>query len=102
MSEPTEIRELQSQISHQIEVLDQLVTYLASYIAKRWRASLLDRVVVEVGDVRPRVLSDPSLERLDELRRFRHFKRYYYRIDYDPDKLAFLVKKTASFSSDDS
>jgi hypothetical protein len=35
MSGPTEIRELQSQISHQIEVLDQLVTYLESYIAKR-------------------------------------------------------------------
>ena len=35
MSGPSEIRELQSQISHQIEVLDQLVTYLESYIAKR-------------------------------------------------------------------
>ena len=138
MSGPSEIRELQSQISHQIEVLHQLVTYLESYIAKRpeeaqatredgfvvagvlenyytaaetvllrivqqfgnqldaerWHASLLDRLAVEVGDVRPRVLSDPSHERLDELRRFRHFKRYYYRIDYDWDKLAFLIKKT--------
>ena len=61
----------------------------------RQRESLLDRLRVEIRDVRPRVLSEPSLERLDELRRFRRFKRYYYRIDHDPDKLAFLVKKTS-------
>ena len=138
MSEPTEIRELQSQISHQIEVLDELVTYLGSYIAKRpeetertredglvvagvlenyytaaetvllrivqqfgnqldaerWRASLLEQLTIDVRDVRPRVLTDATCARLDELRRFRHFKRYYYRIDYDWDKLAFLIKKT--------
>ena len=34
-----------------------------------------------------------TFERLDELRRFRHFKRYYYRLDYDWDKLDFVVKK---------
>ena len=46
------------------------------------------------GDVRPRILSDAARSLLDELRRFRHFKRYYYRIDYDWDKLSFLIKKT--------
>ncbi len=138
MSEPTEIRELQSQIDHQIGVLDELVTYLGSYIAKRpeetvrtredglvvagvlenyytaaetvllrivqqfgneldpkrWHASLLERLTIDVRDVRPRVLTDATSSCLDELRRFRHFKRYYYRIDYDWDKLAFLIKKT--------
>lgn len=29
----------------------------------------------------------------DLLRRFRHFKRYYYRIEYDWDKLDFLIRK---------
>jgi len=138
MSGPTEIRELQSQIDHQIEVLGELVTYLGAYLAERseeaeatredglivagvlenyytaaetvllrivqqfgnqldaerWHASLLDRLAMNVRDVRPRVLADATFARLDELRRFRHFKRYYYRIDYDWDKLAFLVKKT--------
>ena len=35
MSKPTEIRELQSQISHQIEVLQEVLSYLNSSIAKR-------------------------------------------------------------------
>lgn len=138
MSKSPEIRELQSQIDHQIEVLGELVVYLGSYIAKRpadaeatredglvvagvlenyftaaetvllrivqqfgnqldgerWHANLLDRLATEVRGVRPRVLAEATRTRLDELRRFRHFKRYYYRIDYDWDKLAFLIKKT--------
>ena len=138
MNGPTEIRELQSQIDHQIEVLGELVSYLGSYIAnrpenaeatredglvvagvlenyytaaetvllrivqqfgneldaERWHASLLDRLAMDVSDVRLRVLADLTCARLDELRRFRHFKHYYYRIDYDWDKLAFLIKKT--------
>ena len=34
-----------------------------------------------------------TVERLDELRRFRRFKGYYCRLDYDWDKLDFVVKK---------
>lgn len=60
---------------------------------ERWHADLLDRLSHDVPDIRPRVLSGYTHERLDELRRFRHFKRYYYRLDYDWDKLDFLVKK---------
>jgi len=59
----------------------------------RWHADLLHRLHIEVGGVRPRVLSDASYADLDELRRFRHFKRYYYRVEYDWDKLDFLVGK---------
>jgi len=59
----------------------------------RWHADLLARLIVDVENVRPRVIRDDTSERLDELRRFRHFKRYYYRTDYDWDKLEFLVKK---------
>lgn len=59
----------------------------------RWHADILDRLSYPVQGVRPRVLSEHCYTRLDELRRFRHFKRYYYRVDYDWDKLEFLIKK---------
>lgn len=59
----------------------------------RWHADLLNRLNIEVSGIRPRLLSDESYDALDELRRFRHFKRYYYRIEYDWDKLDFLVAK---------
>ena len=61
--------------------------------SERWHASLLERVNTEVPGIRPRILEAYTSERLDELRRFRHFKRYYYRLDYDWDKLDFVVKK---------
>lgn len=59
----------------------------------RWHADLLERLSQELPAVRPRLLSRFTFDRLDELRRFRHFKRYYYRLDYDWDKLDFLAKK---------
>lgn len=58
-----------------------------------WHADLLERLSRELPETRPRVLGDESYRGLDELRRFRHFKRYYYRLDYDWDKLDFLTKK---------
>jgi len=61
----------------------------------RWHAELLERVGIEVPGVRPRVVGRDTLGRLDELRRFRHFKRYYFQIEYDWDKLDFLVRKQA-------
>ncbi len=61
--------------------------------SERWHASLLERVNTEVPGIRPRILEAYTSERLDELRRFRHFKRYYYRLDYDWDKLDFVIKK---------
>lgn len=61
--------------------------------ADRWHADLLDRLTHEVKKIRPKVLENDTYKRLDELRRFRHFKRYYYETDYDWDKLDFLIKK---------
>lgn len=58
-----------------------------------WRAGLLNRLSTEVPGVRPRILSRETYESLDELRRFRHFKRYYFRLDYDWDRLDFVMKK---------
>jgi hypothetical protein len=60
---------------------------------ERWHADLLYRLNIEVDGIRPRLLTDDSYSDLDELRRFRHFKRYYYRIEYDWDTLDFLIRK---------
>jgi hypothetical protein len=58
---------------------------------ERWRADLLDKMVLEKKGIRPRVLSDESHRLLTELMRFRHFKRYYLEVDYDWEKLRFLL-----------
>lgn len=67
--------------------------------AERWHADLLNRLAVDVPGIRPRVLSDGSHRLLDELRRFRHFKRYYFGIEYDWDKLDFLIRKQRELHS---
>lgn len=58
--------------------------------AGRWHAEVLRRMTLCVEGVRERVLSDATFARLDELRRFRHFRRYYFGQEYDWGKLAYL------------
>jgi hypothetical protein len=48
-------------------------------------------MLLEKKGVRPPVLSDASHALLTELMRFRHFKRYYLELDYDWEKLRFLL-----------
>lgn len=61
--------------------------------ADRWHSELLDRMLLSIPGVRPRVLSEEVHHSLRELMRFRHFKRYYLEFDYDWDRLDFLCKK---------
>lgn len=58
---------------------------------EKWHTDLLDKMLIEKEGVRPRVLSDESHRLLTELMRFRHFKRYYLELDYDWEKLRFLL-----------
>ena len=62
-----------------------------SLSAKRWHADLLDKMLLEKKGIRPRVLSEESHRLLTELMRFRHFKRYYLELDYDWEKLRYLL-----------
>ena len=64
--------------------------------ADKWHRDLLEKMALEIEQVRPRVLSDESVRTLGELLRFRHFKRYYLEFDYDWDRLEFLRKKLDS------
>jgi hypothetical protein len=59
--------------------------------SRRWHADLLEKMTLEVPKIRPKVLSAATYQRLAELMRFRHFKRYYFELDFDWRKTDFLV-----------
>jgi hypothetical protein len=56
----------------------------------QWHKELLRKMRIDVPNIRKAVLSRDSYQLLDELRRFRHFKRYYYDFDYDWNRLDYL------------
>ena len=58
---------------------------------QRWHSDLLRRMCVSIPDVRPRVLSEITYSRLDELMRFRHFKRYSFHLEFDWQRLELLL-----------
>jgi len=59
----------------------------------RWHADLLQRMRVSIKDERIEVIKDETFSCLDEIRRFRHFNRYYYDLNYDWDRIDYLIKK---------
>lgn len=59
----------------------------------RWHEQLLRAMTRTIPSVRERVISDTSYTALSELRRFRHFKRYYFEFDYDWDRLELVRAK---------
>jgi len=61
--------------------------------AERWHADLLHKMTLSISGVRPFVIRHATWMALEELRRFRHFQRYYFQLDYDWDKLEYLQKK---------
>lgn len=58
-----------------------------------WHQTLLDKMTLEIEDVRPAVLTREIRSDLLELLKFRHFNRYYFELDYDWEKLRYLLKK---------
>ena len=60
---------------------------------ERWHADLLEKMTLRIEGLREPVISDQTYGQLKELMRFRHFRRYYFELEYDWDKLDFLVKK---------
>ena len=59
----------------------------------RWHEQLLRAMTRAIPSERERVISDASYTALSELRRFRHFKRYYFEFDYDWDRLELVRAK---------
>ena len=59
----------------------------------RWHNDLLQKMTLEIEGVRTAAVSEETFPPLFELLKFRHFKRYYFELEYDWDRLDFLVRK---------
>ncbi|MBT4502979.1 MAG: hypothetical protein HOC74_34920 [Gemmatimonadetes bacterium] len=60
--------------------------------ANRWHADLLEKMTLRIEGVRDPVISEETSRNLGELMKFRHFRRYYFELEYDWDKLDYLQK----------
>jgi len=62
-----------------------------SLAGDRWHSDLLDKMTLHVTGIRERVIEEETARFLHELLRFRHFRRYYLELDFDWNKLDYLV-----------
>jgi hypothetical protein len=53
----------------------------------------LDKMTIEIPDIRIAAISSESFGKLKELLRFRHFRRCCFEMEYDWDKLDYLQTK---------
>lgn len=58
-----------------------------------WHKSLLDRMILNIEDIRPALLSENSHDCLNEIRAFRHFFRHAYDMDLKEDKFKIVAHK---------
>ena len=69
-----------------------------------WHKSLLERMCLDIQDIRPALISEGSFKYLNELRAFRHFFRHAYDIDVDKEKFKIVadgvIALKASFEKD--
>ena len=61
--------------------------------SERWHSDLLQKMTLEIDGVRAAAVSQAAFSPLFELLKFRDFKRYYFELEYDWDRLDFLVAK---------
>ncbi len=62
-----------------------------SLAAPRWHADLLDKMRIGIEGIRIELFDDQTYSQLVELLKFRHFRRYYFELEYDWDRIDFLV-----------
>lgn len=66
-----------------------------------WHRDLLDRMALEIPGVRPAIITNREmLERLDELRRFRHVFRNLYKTKLHPGKVKIVFDSAQNLSED--
>lgn len=58
-----------------------------------WHSELLKRMMIEVPDIRPAVLTEAVVTVLDEMRSFRHVFRNSYVFAIDADRISVLLKR---------
>ncbi|MCU0646164.1 MAG: hypothetical protein MUC94_18140 [bacterium] len=57
---------------------------------EKWHQDLLQKMCLQIEGVRNAVIQNETFMNLVELLKFRHFKRYYFELEYDWDKLDFI------------
>jgi hypothetical protein len=62
-----------------------------SFDEKSWHKSLLDRMTLDIENIRPPVISESNYRFLDEIRAFRHFFRHTYDFDLDKEKFSIVT-----------
>ena len=62
----------------------------------KWHKDVLRKMKLSVPGIRERVISETTYRDLEEILRFRHFKRYYFEFSYDWDRLELVRKKFLS------
>ena len=58
-----------------------------------WHRDLLRQMQVALSPIWPQVLSDETMQALDEFLRFRHVVRNIYTFAFDPERIAHLVQR---------
>lgn len=78
--------------------VERIFRHIASMIDRAlptgqdWHQELLRQMAEERPGIRPAVISDETLDFLDEYRRFRHVVRNIYAFQFDPVRLERLVR----------
>ena len=52
-----------------------------------WHQALLAQMASEIPQIRPAVISEPSCDRLNDYRRFRHIVRHTYTFQFDAERI---------------
>ena len=65
-----------------------------------FHVNLLKRMILDIQDVRPPLLSEDSYRILNELRGFRHVFRHAYSYGLDGERVKFLLRKTLKNEKD--
>ena len=62
-----------------------------SLLPERWHADLLEKMTIRIEGTRIELIDQEAHSRLVELLKFRHFRRYYFEMEYDWDRIDFLI-----------
>ncbi len=74
-------------------VFQQISQHYENHLdSNRWHADLLSKMVLNIPGVRAAAVSEENYAKLLELQRFRHFRRYYFDLQYDWKRLDYLYQ----------
>lgn len=57
---------------------------------EKWHKDLLHKMTLSIKGVREPVITDEAFTLLQDVLKFRHFKRYYFELSYDWERIDFL------------